>query len=208
MTGLELGSPKSSVLGSIYSCSDLGTGARNRVSSGRKRRFPSRGTDKDLINRSNSRPFWRSARTLRSWIAVGGREKGRGLSLTLNLRPQLPLPRHCGTPRPEMANGVLPRPADLGPRRSQRARAPGGLGAALESSVFEGQRSREGILRFQRILQAQYSLPITMIEQSKNKVIVSSEAREGTYCTFYNCDAYRRLLQSRRWGLTAVLTDV
>lgn len=54
-----------------------------------------------------------------------------------------------------------------------------------------------------------------MIEQSKCKVIVSSSARtlgsgpgEGTYCTFYNCDAYRRMLQSRRWGLKVVLTDV
>lgn len=109
------------MLGSIYSCSDFGTGARNRVSSGRKRRFPSRGTDKDLINRSKSRPFWQSARTLRSRIAVGGREKGRGLSLTLSLRPQLPLPRHCGTPRPEMANGVLPRPIWAPGDRSGRA---------------------------------------------------------------------------------------
>lgn len=110
VTGLEPGSPKSSVLGSIYSCSDFGTGARNRVSSGRKRRFPPRGTDKGLINGSKSRPMWQSARALRSRIAGGGGEKGRGLSLTASLRPQLPLPRHCGAPRPEMAEGVLPRP--------------------------------------------------------------------------------------------------
>lgn len=146
MTGFEPGSPKSSVLGSIYSCSDFGTGARNRVSAGRKRRFPPRGTDKGLINRSKSRPFWQSARALRSRIARSGGEKGRGLSLTPSLRPQLPLPRHCGTPRPEMANEVLPR-SIWAPRRPQRARAPGGLEAPLESSVFEGQRSREGTFK-------------------------------------------------------------
>lgn len=57
--------------GLICSCSDFhcGTGARNRVSSGRKRRFPPRGTDKDLINGSESRPFWPGARALRSGIA-------------------------------------------------------------------------------------------------------------------------------------------
>lgn len=98
------------------------------------------------INRSKSRPFWQSARALRSRIAGSGGEKGRGLSLTPSLRPQLPLPRHCGTPRPEMANEVLPR-SIWAPRRPQRARAPGGLEAPLESSVFEGQRSREGTFK-------------------------------------------------------------
>lgn len=55
---------ESSVRGLICSCSDFhcGTCARNTVSYGRKRRFPPRGTGKDLINASESRAFWRGAR--------------------------------------------------------------------------------------------------------------------------------------------------
>lgn len=177
MTGLEPGSPKTSVLGSIYSCSDFGTGARNRVSAGRKRRFPPRGTDKGLINRSKSRPFWQSARALRSRIAGSGAEKRRGLSLTPSLRPQLPLPRHCGTPRPEMANGVLPRSL-WAPPGDRSGRAPREASKHPWSLLsLKGSEAGKGLLRFHRILQAQDSLPITMIEQSKNKVIVSSSAR-------------------------------
>lgn len=57
----------------------LGTRARNSVSSGRKRRLPPQGTDKDLINASESHPSWPGARTFRWRIA-----KGKALSRVLD----------------------------------------------------------------------------------------------------------------------------
>lgn len=51
----------------------LGTRARNSVSSGRKRRLPPQGTDKDLINTSESHPSWPGARALR-WRTSRGWE--------------------------------------------------------------------------------------------------------------------------------------
>lgn len=108
VTGLaRAGSPKSSVPVLICSCSDFHceNGARTRVSSGRKRQFPPRGTDKDLIKGSKSRLFWPGARVFLSRIT-----EGRGLSLAPLSQPQLSFPCHCGTPRPETGEEDLVRP--------------------------------------------------------------------------------------------------
>lgn len=69
MTGRESSLPRL-----ICSCSNFhyGTGARNLVSSGRKQRFPPRGTNKDLINGSESRLSWLGAQALHCGIARGG----------------------------------------------------------------------------------------------------------------------------------------
>lgn len=91
--------PESSVPGLICSCSDFhcGTFARNRVSSGGKRRFPPRGADKDLINPSESRAFWPGA---------GALAPGSLGDPATPSRPQLSFPRHCGAPRPETGEGA------------------------------------------------------------------------------------------------------
>lgn len=138
VTGFELGAKELSAWVDLL-VFNFRTGARNRVSlveSGGS----SRGTDKDLINRSKSRPFWQSARTLRSRIAVGGGRR-RGLSLTLSLRPQH-LPRHCGTPEPEMANGV-PRPI-WAPEIAAGAR-PEASEQPWNLLSLKSSRSREGL---------------------------------------------------------------
>lgn len=84
--------------------------------------------------------FWQGALAVRSQI-----DGGKRLSPTPPFPTAVPFPRHCGAPRPEKGERILaqsPRALRLCPRGT----------VALESSVFEGQRSRKETLGFQRLL--------------------------------------------------------
>lgn len=149
--------PESSVPGLICSCSDFhcGTCARNRVSSGGKRRFPPRGADKDLINWRESWSFWPGAGTLTPVFL------GDPAPLS---RPHLPLPCHCGVPGPETSEGPW------APRASQLPWGP---------VSFEGGKGRKRP-EDPDSLYNQHSLlmmPIIKTEQPKHKIIVSSSER-------------------------------
>lgn len=144
--------------GLICSSSDFhcGTCARNRISSGGKRRFPPRGADKDLINRRESCAFWSAAGALTPVFL------GDPAPLS---RPHLPLPCHCGVPGPETGEGPW------APGASQLPRGP---------VSFEGRKGRKRpedpdtvfITNIACIVMA-----IIKTEQPNHKIIVSSAER-------------------------------